>query len=136
MEIELHEANQVPVNEETDQVESGSDKKVVIIYKDAALLRAHMQDIASEKGARRGKLLKHHKDFPRGGNRIVKRCINSECNFQMMARKCARGCTIDEEWSETHHYTLSHNGLRGVCSNRAMATMVRAIIYIVFGIIT
>jgi hypothetical protein len=51
----------------------------------------------------------------------------------MMARKCVRGYTIDEQWSETQHYTLSHDDMRGICST--MAAMVRAIMYF-FSIIT
>jgi hypothetical protein len=133
MDIDRHEAN--PVKVAADEVESGNEKRDVIVYKDAALIRAHMQNVASEKGERMGKLLKNDKAFPRSGNRIVKRCINTECNFRMMARKCVRGYTIDEQWSETQHYTLSHDGMRGICSNRAMAAMVRTIMYF-FSIIT
>jgi hypothetical protein len=132
MEIDRHEANQVEaaadqVEAAANQVESGDTKQVVTVYKDAALIRVHMQDVASEKGARRGKLLQTDKAFPRSSNRIVKRCINTDCNFRMMARKCLKGYTIDEEWSETQHYTLSHDGMRGVCC-WAMATMVRALL--------
>jgi hypothetical protein len=55
MDIDRHEAN--PVKVAADEVESGNEKI------DAALIRAHMQNVNSEKGERMGKLLKMIKPF-------------------------------------------------------------------------
>lgn len=48
----------------------------------------------------------------------------------MMAQKKNGGYIVDEDWSDALHYTLSENGMRGVCSIRAKATaVVRGTLY-------
>jgi hypothetical protein len=135
MEIEnyCHEADQAQVEGEAnqrvgEQLEGAADPGIAI-YKDWESITMHMNYVASEEGTRKGKLLMDDKEFPRGGSRIVKKCVNKECKFRMMARKQNGGYIVDKEWSDTLHYTLSDDGMRGVCSIRAKATVVRGSLY-------
>jgi hypothetical protein len=121
------EADEVDDDEETGALTEVNSPKVAV-YEDWDSTLAYMTSVASEGGTRRGKLLSGDKDFKRGGSRIVKKCVNPDCKFRMMARKQKGGYVIDAEWCETRHYTLSDDGMIGICINRAKATVVRTVL--------
>jgi hypothetical protein len=61
-----------------EQLEGAADPGIAT-HKDWQSITMHMNYVAIEEGTRKGRLLMDDKEFPRGGSRIVKKCVNKEC---------------------------------------------------------